>query len=156
MLSPRLNALLNSSIPEEDFWDICCDHGLLGRAAMARGSFARVHFVDQVPHIIENLKEKVSESEDVRIVLKSAEDITEILTGTVVIAGVGGHSLIKILGQWREREILRAKRLVLNPMSHVEPLREFLAGFDTYKIKETIIVRESERDREILILERSR
>lgn len=146
--------MLGQGLPGEDFWDICCDHGLLGIAALRSSQFPRVHFVDRVPHIIEKLRRGLSTEKDVSIYLIGAEELGEELRGTVVIAGVGGHNIVKILESWSSRGNLRASRLVLNPLTHLGPLREFLKTWPPYAEKETLIVRESDRDREILILER--
>ena len=152
-LSPRLKLLLGQGLPGEEFWDICCDHGLLGAAALKSGHFKHIHFVDRVPHIIEKLRRGLVGETEASIHLAGAENLRSELSGTVVIAGVGGHNIVNILESWNEQGILRAGRLVLNPLTHIEPLREFLSNFDSYSEKETLSVRESGRDRQILILE---
>ena len=145
--------MLGQGLPAEDFWDICCDHGLLGAAALRSGKFRRVHFVDRVPHIIEKLRRGLADEKHAAVYLTGAEHLGAEITGTAVIAGVGGHNVVKILEHWKTRGNLRAKRLILNPLTHITPLRDYLKTFSTYTEKETLIVRESERDRQILILD---
>jgi tRNA (adenine22-N1)-methyltransferase len=151
-LSPRLRLMLGQGIDGQDFWDICCDHGLLGAAALASARFRKVHFVDRVPHIIEKLKERLGGEGE--IVLSGAEDLNEEISGTAVIAGVGGFNIIKILENWEARGILRAQRLILNPLTHIAELRDFLSVWTAYGEKETLIVRESERDRQVIVIDR--
>ncbi len=146
--------MLGQGIPGEDFWDICCDHGLLGEGALASARFPRVHFVDRVPHIIANLKDRLGElPEGSRILLSDACDLDEVIRGTVFIAGVGGHNVIKILSSWTTKDVLRARRLVLNPLSHVSELRDFLSRWPLYNECETLLVRDRRKEREILILD---
>lgn len=153
ILSPRLQAILELGVDGSDFWDICCDHGYLGEAALASGRFHKVHFVDQVPHIIERLRSRLAEESSIH--LCAAECLHVELTGTLVVAGVGGHNIIKMLGNWSERGLLRAERLLLNPLTHIRELRSYLPNLVEYKEVNSILVREREREREILILEPS-
>jgi tRNA A22 N-methylase len=67
---------------------------------------------------------------------------------------VGGFNIIKILESWDARGILKAQRLILNPLTHIAELRDFLSVWPAYAEKETVLVRESGRDRQLLILER--
>jgi tRNA (adenine22-N1)-methyltransferase len=146
--------MLGQGIPGEDFWDICCDHGLLGESAMLSAQYSRVHFVDRVPHIIASLKVRLGDlPESSRIVLSDAADLEEVIRGTVCIAGVGGHNLIKILSSWTAKDILRARRLVLNPMTHISELRDFLSRWPTYVERETLLVHDRRKEREILVLD---
>ncbi|HTG55937.1 MAG TPA: SAM-dependent methyltransferase, partial [Niabella sp.] len=40
-------------------WDCCCDHGLLGAALLSRQAAAHIHFVDIVPELMHELKNKL-------------------------------------------------------------------------------------------------
>ncbi len=146
--------MLEQGIDGEDFWDICCDHGYLGEAALASGRFRTVHFVDRVPHIISNLKERLGENEGASFTVSCAEDLPGPLAGVIVIAGVGGHNIVKILERWGSGDDLVAKRIVLNPLTHAETLKGFLLKWPAYVTARTINVQEKARSREILILER--
>ena len=148
-LSPRLSALLAQGLDGQDFWDICCDHGLLGRAALRSGRFSEVHFNDQVPHVLAKLRERAGAG---LFHLCPAQNLDVELTGTVSIAGVGGFNIIKILSAWDESRILRAERILLNPMTHINELRDFLSVWPRYVESETIRVPEKDRERQILVL----
>lgn len=146
--------MLGQGIPGEDFWDICCDHGLLGKSALVSARFPRVHFVDRVPHIIANLKDRLGDlPAGSRILLSDAADLEEVIQGSVFIAGVGGHNIIKILSSWTAKDILRARRLVLNPLTHIVELRDFLSSWPLYVDRETLLVHDRRKEREILVLD---
>ncbi|MBX2988704.1 MAG: SAM-dependent methyltransferase [Bdellovibrionaceae bacterium] len=129
-LSPRLQFLLDQAWPGEALWDLCCDHGLLGRRALQSGRFPEVHFVDQVPHIMARLRERLTrEAPGAPAFLHAvpAGDLEPVLTGTVIIAGVGGEKILEILRRLHERRRLQARRLVLSPHKDEEFLAESLA-----------------------------
>ena len=42
----------------DTFYDVCCDHGVLGFQLAHEKPSSQIHFVDVVPSIIENLKLK--------------------------------------------------------------------------------------------------
>ena len=146
--------MLGQGVPGEDFWDICCDHGLLGESALQSARFPRVHFVDRVPHIIANLTNRLGElPEGSRLILSDAADLNERIHGSVSIAGVGGHNIIKILSSWTAKDILHARRLILNPLTHIVELRDFLSRWPPYVEHETLLVHDRRKEREILVLD---
>jgi len=151
-LSARLELLLKQGLEGQDFWDVCCDHGYLGESALKSGRFRQVHFVDSVPHIIQSLKFRL-ENNEARFLALRAEELAEPLTGTVVLAGVGGFTIIKILQRWEEKNLLRAQRLVLNPLTHVKELEQFLEVWTSYREVERLFVREREKERQVLVLD---
>jgi tRNA (adenine22-N1)-methyltransferase len=133
-LSSRLQLLFDLLIPGEPVWDLCCDHGLLGLRALESGKFPKVFFVDQVPHIIERLqvilKKEGPIAESARCFGLPAEEIPEILTGSVVIAGVGSERVFGIVKALADREVLQATRLIMCPHKDEKVFeRDFLERF---------------------------
>ncbi len=143
--------MLGQAIEGQDFWDFCCDHGLLGKAALRSGRFAQVYLVDRVPHIIQKLRAEPNLG-TANTILSAAEDVVIPIRGSATIAGVGGHNIIKILRRWEQGGNLQVARLILNPLTHINELREFLAEWKSYSESTTLFVRESERDRQIIVL----
>lgn len=151
-LSPRLKLILELGLADHDFWDVCCDHGYLGEHALASGRFHKVYFVDQVPHIISSIQMRLGTGEPSCMAMP-AEDINVPLRGTVVLSGIGGHTIIKILKCWQQHGVLHAKRLLLNPLTHVEELQQFLEDWPHYRERSAQHVMEGPRRREIIILD---
>src|SRR4051812_49221992 len=112
-LSPRLEALLTRCVPGFPVWDLCCDHGLVGLAALESGKFTAVIFNDSVEHLLNLLKPKINGRADCRIVHAFAEEISEPLTGNLVLAGIGGEKIYKILSTHAERQTLKAQKIIV-------------------------------------------
>lgn len=84
-----------------DLWDIGCDHGLLALYNCTERKFSHVYCVDRSPAAIEQLRGKFQSP--------SAEELVSIIhsdgchidwnqvQGTVSIAGVGTHTVLKIV-----------------------------------------------------------
>jgi tRNA (adenine22-N1)-methyltransferase len=117
-LSLRLKTLLDRCEPGLPLWDLCCDHGLLGLAALASGKFSEVIFNDAVPHVLAALAPRLVAFTNSRTVLGPAEEITEPLTGNLILAGVGGEKIYKILAAHAAGGRLRARHVVVCPERH--------------------------------------
>lgn len=72
-LSPRLELILNHLNPGEPVWDVCCDHGILGRSAIRKNIFSEVHFVDQVVSIMQRLSSEIIKFRP-EFILKTGEE----------------------------------------------------------------------------------
>ncbi|WP_415063113.1 SAM-dependent methyltransferase [Bdellovibrio sp.] len=132
-LSRRMQLIYDHLLSGEPVWDFCCDHGYMGLNAYESGSFPEVHFVDQVEHIVGQLQSRF-QSEYLRPDSTSrayfhalpGEDLQEVLRGTAVIAGVGAHTIHKIVGSLYRRELLLVSRLILCPQRDEEKLVKML------------------------------
>lgn len=56
-LGLRLKKIIDILEPHPMFWDVCCDHGYLGRQVLLKGLAQEVHFVDCAAEIIQKLEE---------------------------------------------------------------------------------------------------
>lgn len=147
-LAPRLKTIYDALLTQEEVWDVCCDHGHVGLQALQTSEFPQVHFVDQVPHIIESLPA----FEKAKYHPIPAEELEQNLSGTVVIAGVGAYTILSIVQAWEAKGILQAKRLILAPQR--DPDLIALQQRPNYKLIRIELVDERGRDRFILIYDR--
>ncbi|NOT78071.1 MAG: hypothetical protein HOP07_03600 [Bacteriovoracaceae bacterium] len=140
-LSLRMKLFLDSALQNDSFWDLCCDHGYVGLGALVLNnhekSFTSVYFVDQVSHIMKSLQLRIDHLYNkpnipYALYCLPAEDLDVDLTGTVLIAGVGGFTIKKILSNLLSKNKLKAKRLLLSPHTDVKILEEYIA-FDEYQ-----------------------
>ena len=158
---------LEEEAPYDELWDLCCDHGRLGLHIHQTQSNTRVHLVDVVPSIIDILQDKYKTLEDGRLFFKlaSAEDISlaDVQRQAIVIAGVGGATIIEILeGILRNNlallENLRRLThdninqstsgpclgrpcldLILSPNTHIFELRRYLKNSPFNLVKEAFV-----------------
>lgn len=136
-LSPRFKIFIANIIPNQPFWDICCDHGHVGLEVYLSGISAEVHLVDQVPHIMKKIENFLKENElsnGIFLHTVKAENINSPLLGTVLIAGVGGKSIKNILGELFNKNILHARRLLLSPHTDLKAFTETIES-DQFKTR---------------------
>jgi tRNA (adenine22-N1)-methyltransferase len=148
-LVPRLKTIYDSLLANEDIWDVCCDHGQIGLKALEANLFGKVHFVDQVPHIIDTLPK---DSGKAHYYAQPAEELSENIQGTAVIAGVGAYTILSIVQAWEAKGILGARRLILAPQR--DPDLIALQARPGYKLSRIELIEERGRDRFILIYDR--
>lgn len=153
-LSRRLATLLENLKPGEAVWDVCCDHGLLGRAALARG-FAPVNFVDCVPHITQKLEDDLGGDARARVFCVDGAQLRVPVEGSLVIAGVGGEKIQNILEGLQASANLRASRLVLGPHKDESDLWAWMENQKDWRKIEWLKVEEGPRFREIAVFDRA-
>jgi len=135
-LSARLNHLFENIILQhqqshyDEFWDMCCDHGFLGMKLFEKTQTSRVYLLDQVPKILDWLENKYTKFNDGRIEFRLQDAKTVKLDATknhmIVIAGVGGETLIEILDAMIKNNPSAKMDFALSPNSHIFQIREFL------------------------------
>ena len=67
-ISPRLLKLAEYCQANMPFWDIGCDHGLVGMHVLLNHNPSEVHFVDTVDSIIDRVKNKVERYDNLKII----------------------------------------------------------------------------------------
>lgn len=148
-------------IPGEPVWDLCCDHGYLGLNAYESGLFPEVYFVDQVESIIRRLEQRFHQdhfrpesSSQAYFLSQRGEDISMETRGTLVVAGVGAHTICKIVEAVYGRGLLRAQKLIFLPQKDEKKLVNFLAekqNFGYHRCNEHYSIVERGRTRKLLI-----
>ncbi len=161
-LSPRIQLIFDQLLPGEPVWDFCCDHGYLGLAAYRSGKFSEVHFVDRVPHIMQSLQARFhhkhyKDEYTVKAYFHtlSGEQVQLPLRGTVVISGVGSHTILDIL---KDKDLTANRRIVLVPQKDEEFLLESLqvnaALRQTHSLQKHLLVTEKKRERTLLVFDK--
>lgn len=160
-LSIRMKAFIEHALPNESFWDVCCDHGYVGIKALTSNRFTSVHFVDQIPHIMKRLQQLIYQDKDLRaehiyfLQTCAGEDIEGVVEGTLLIAGVGGLTMKNILNSLLNKKTLLAQRLLLSPHTDEKVIVEYIiseAFLIHYEIQEKIMLPEGKRLRPLYIL----
>jgi tRNA (adenine22-N1)-methyltransferase len=161
-VSERMKIFVDHGIDQLPYWDFCCDHGYIGIHALKSERFSEVHFVDQIPHIIERLQALFAQSDKVKPEYKyffhiaAGEDLITKVEGNCLIAGVGGTTIKVILETLSQKDLLHAKRLLLSPHLDEHILNPFMESLnDRYKLVEKIEIPEGKRVRPLYIYDRT-
>lgn len=134
-LGARLLAVASAVPPCESVVDCGCDHGYVSIYIAESGKVKRITASDINEGPLNNAKNEIAAA-GLGGVIKTR--LTDGLCGIdkhdcVVIAGMGGETISDIIGksEWTKE----AKALVLQPMTKVEILREYLyrEGFEIYR-----------------------
>ncbi|MBB1385311.1 tRNA (adenine(22)-N(1))-methyltransferase TrmK [Pseudoalteromonas sp. SG45-5] len=154
-LSKRLaaiDALITE--PEDIIWDCCCDHGYLGLALLKRNAANKVVFVDIVATLMNDLEAQLS---SINKLQKTGDknsqwqvlcqdvgkiEIAQSKSQVVVIAGVGGELLLRLIQQITVNNLsehLNNVRFILCPVHHTYKLRVGLKQLGLGLISEQII-----------------
>lgn len=161
-LSRRMKCFIDNALKNEPLWDICCDHGYVGIKALETSQFTEVHFVDQIPHIMDRLEKLINEYWRIKPEHKytlhamSGESLNIDIHGTMLVAGVGGLTIKTILSSLLEKDKLHAKRLLLSPHTDEKTLIQFIedAEFKTiYSVTDKILMPEGKRVKPLYILD---
>ncbi len=153
-LSKRLSAAAMLVRNGADFADIGTDHAYLPIFLLQNGKINRAYASDINVGPIENANENLTKyglcSKVVTKVANGLDGIEEFAPTDIAICGMGGELIIKILESApyvRQNHV----RLILQPMTHVELLREYLQnGF--YTVAENVVC-EDEKIYQVLCLQ---
>lgn len=162
-LGKRLQHIESSITSNYDhIWDCCCDHGLLGMSLLANNINAKVHFVDIVPHLMNELEQKLhiypatkwqTHCIDVSKLPLNAnlENSTKHL---IIIAGIGGEQTCQLINEICEKNTLVEIDFLLCPVHQLHSLRQQLIKLNVQLVSESLI-EENERFYEVLLLSKS-
>lgn len=160
--SKRMQMLVELAFDGEPLWDLCCDHGYIGLFALKSERFSHVYFVDNISHIMKRLEDLImqsplqNESHKYSLITSRVEDLDLEVKGTCIIAGVGGRTVVSILGTLLSKKILKAKRILLSVHTDEVYLLNFLNSSEFIKFysqKEMREIEEGRRVRKIFIFD---
>lgn len=161
-LSNRMKIFLQHALKGLPFWDVCCDHGYVGIKALESSEFSEVYFVDQVPHIMQRLEALVKQLFPMNLgcnytfFLLSAQDIDLEVSGNLLIAGVGGVTIERILSSLLAKNKLSARRLLLSPNTDEKILVRYMDDEifkKLYTLTSKVMIQEGKRLRVLYIFD---
>lgn len=157
----RMKLFVSKALEAMDFWDFCCDHGYIGILALRSEKFKCIHFVDQQKHIIENLKLRFHKSENFlkehyqyKFYDQDARTLSTVVTGNLLIAGVGGKLAFEILQSLEQKKQLKAQRILISVHSEEQKYTNQIALIlSKYTQLESIPYQEGRRLRNLAIFD---
>lgn len=149
-LGPRLSAIIGMLRPDDNLWDICCDHAKVGEWAWHSGQFKQVHLMDQSGPVISKLRQKWDFNiNKVRLYQADARTFNwSSLQGQVVIAGVGDNTIVEIIKQTQNFESVDQCEFVICAHRSPQIVRAFLRR-KNFGLIDECVVQERGRFREI-------
>ncbi len=154
MLSTRLKSLIQiieQHAVGEEFYDIACDHCLVGEYFFNENRFSKVYCIDQSRKALEiaferlkrnNLYSQIPDgffykNSALEINHEKGENLTLQKKSTLLLAGIGGHTLTRILdGLSGEKNF---SHFVLSPHNDHVHVRRFLAQKGFGLIEESVV-----------------
>lgn len=163
--SKRINLIY--SLCRGDFiWDICCDHSQVALINLKQKKFKTVYCVDKSKDSLDKIKvhpiyqailkqletpEKMNSF--IQLIYSDGTKLNwDQVSGSVIIAGVGSHTLISIIKSC-PLEIRNKLVWVLNPFNHLENTKKELGNLFPSKKVEELSFKEGNRERPILYVE---
>jgi tRNA (adenine22-N1)-methyltransferase len=148
-LSTRLNTLCQiiQTHEFEHIWDCCCDHGYLGQQLMAEHPNSQIHFVDVMPHLIDEVQTRLATQPQTNWNAQCIDAANIQLNTTqshlVIIAGVGGDLLSEMVAAIvsNHTALISNKRLdfILCPVRQLHKVRESLNTLKLGLVSEQIV-----------------
>ena len=155
-LDPRLTAIADLVGSCGCVADIGCDHGRLGAWLLAGGRCRRAQLLDISGPSLAKARRLIAATGLSDRVDFAVGDGAMAMTGpadAVVIAGMGGSTIAKIVSEGQNR--LKSARLILQPNVAAPELREALCACG-YRIADERVVRDGRRNYVIICAERGK
>ena len=161
-ISKRNQYYVNLALNHLDFWDIACDHGQAGYFAYQSNKFKNIYFVDPGEKIIARTKmtiQKQIENVDEKMFFLCLEgqNINEVVTGNVLIAGVGGELIKQIILSLLDKNLLMADRIIFSPYSDLKKIEQLLSDeriIAKYTLLQETSFIENKKERKIYVFDR--
>lgn len=129
-LSVRLKNIYDLILPNQPLWDIGCDHGYVGLHAYRNRLCTEVNLVDQSREVLHSTYLRIAEwfperaGEELRVWCLDAErKALPISSGTVVMAGLGTGTIVRMIVNLFSENVPAEVRLVLASTFSGERLR---------------------------------
>ena len=136
----------------DHIWDCCCDHGLLGMRLLERQLADKVHFVDVVASLVDQVHENLSASPELFPAenwqthcldvaqLPIEEHSTKKASHLVIIAGVGGDLLAELVRAIYSSSPEADIEFLLCPVRQHYHVREQLINLGMKLVDESLVV----------------
>lgn len=143
----------------DHIWDCCCDHGYLGFHLLRADMSGCIHFVDQMPHLINDIALRFKQDPLLNTFPDDSYQLTAIDAGLLqfergsrhmaLFAGVGGELTIQLLDRISTQHTQQAIDFVFCPSTTQYDLREYL-HLQGYELLHEGLVSEKGRQYEII------
>ena len=144
-ISKRLKAISNFIDDNSNIIDVGCDHALLDIYLFNNKKNVKLIASDIKEGPLEQAKKNIEKygCNDIKVKLGNGIDTIENYIDTIVIAGMGGDTIIDILNSGKDK-LENVKTIVISPQSEWSKTRKFICDLD-FIIEDEIIVEDSNK-----------
>lgn len=150
----RIEELTNYIAPYNVIADVGCDHGYLIKIAFDKGLIKKAYAIDNKTSPLENAKKNLNSYNNVTFLLSDGLDDLPLDTEVIVIAGMGGALVTKILEK-NFHKLETVKRIIIEANRNTELVRMFAIN-NGFKIVSEKIIEEEDIFYEIIVLEKGK
>ena len=151
ILDERLAAIVDLVGKADTVVDVGCDHGYVANYLVEENLAEKVYATDiSEPSLRKNERFAYSRGNDQKVISLLGDGLVPLRDkdfDLVIIAGMGGDLIIKILKE--SFDLVKAKTLILQPMTQKDSVRKFLVA-NGFKIEREAIVRDKNKFYEIM------
>lgn len=154
MVSKRLEAIAKMIPPYHHIADVGCDHGYLIIEAIQKYDVTKAIAIDNKEgplYASQNNIKKNNLEKYVRFSLSDGISDIDNDTEAVIIAGMGGQLIIKILSN--SEKLTNIKRLIVQPNRNTYEVRKFLME-NQFKIVDEDVIKDGNKFYEIILAEK--
>ena len=142
-LSKRLQCLANLALENENYIDIGCDHGLLAIALAKKYPNAKIIASDINENALNNAKKNIKkyhlEEKIEPIQSNGLENIIPKKNTTIIISGMGAHTIVGILNQSYQK-LKNISTLIIQSNNDLDFLRKKVTSLGYYIKKEILVM----------------
>lgn len=144
-ISKRLKAISNFISDNSNIIDVGCDHALLDIYLFNNKKNVKLIASDIKEGPLEQAKKNIEKygCNDIKVKLGNGISTIEDYIDTIVIAGMGGDTIIDILNSGKDK-LENVKTIVISPQSEWGKTRKFICDLD-FIIEDEIIVEDSNK-----------
>ena len=150
----RIEELTNYIAPFKIIADIGCDHGYLIKLAFDKGLIEKAYAIDNKIGPLDNAKKNLSDYQNVTFLLSDGLDDLPLDSEVVVLAGMGGALVTKILEK-NLHKLESVNRIIIEANRNSELVRKF-GEENSLTIVSEKIIEEEDIFYEIIVLEKGK
>ena len=144
-ISKRLKTISDLLSDNINVIDVGCDHALLDIYLFNNKKNINIIASDVKPGPLEQAKKNIEKygCKNIKVKLGNGIDTIESVTDTIVIAGMGGDTVIDILNNGKDR-LANIKSMVISPQSEWTKTREFVTSLG-FIIDEEVLLQDKNK-----------
>ena len=140
-LSLRIRTIGDFVGPNERVADVGADHGILELYLLAKYNNVTIVAIENKKGPYQNLDSQLKAFKNIRLSLSDGIEAVDKTVGTVIIAGMGGLSIKKILNA-HPNKVVKLKKFIIDAHRDIPVARKTIVNYGFKIVKEKIVYEE--------------